>query len=135
MFMSTDLRRGRTCVFLLYEHLVFVTKSRRVVFDPKILRELKVIFDSVCKDFGCQLFDGQEDYVHLLVNYPPGGAISSLVNSLIGVSSRLIRKKKYPSIQKALWGNSLWSPSYFAGSCRGAPLEIVKQYIQQQSLN
>jgi putative transposase len=136
MFTSTDLRRGRTCVFLLHAHLVFVTKYRRVVFDPKILRELKVIFDSVCKDFGCQLieFDGQDDHVHLLVNYPPKVAISSLVNSLKGVSSRLIRKKKYPSIQKALWGNSLWSPSYFAGSCGGAPLEIVKQYIQQQSL-
>jgi len=137
MFTSTDLRRGRTCVFLLHTHLVFVTKYRRVVFDPKILRELKVIFDSVCQDFGCQLieFDGQEDHVHLLVNYPPKVAISSLVNSLKGVSSRLIRKKKHPSIQKALWGNSLWSPSYFAGSCGGAPLEIVKQYIQQQSLN
>jgi hypothetical protein len=49
-----------------------------------------------------------------LVNYPPKIAISSLVNSLKGVSSRLIRKKNYPSIQKALWGNSLWSPSYFA---------------------
>jgi putative transposase len=136
MFTSTDLRRGRTCVFLLHAHLVFVTKYRRVVFDPKILRELKVIFDSVCKDFGCQLieFDGQDDHVHLLVNYPPKVAISSLVNSLKGVSSRLIRKKKDPSIQKALWGNSLWSPSYFAGSCGGAPLEIVKQYIQQQSL-
>ena len=136
MLKSTDLRRGRTCVFLLHAHLVFVTKYRRVVFTPKILWELKDIFDSVCKDFGCRLveFDGKDDHVHLLVNYPSKIAISSLVNSLKGVSSRLIRKKNYPSIQKALWGNGLWSPSYFAGSCGGAPLEIVKQYIQQQSL-
>lgn len=134
MLKSTDLRKSRTCVFLLHVHLVFVTKYRRLVFVKEILLELKDIFDSICKDFDCRLveFDGKEDHVHLLVNYPPKIAISSLVNSLKGVSSRLIRKKDYPSIQKALWGDSLWSPSYFAGSCGGAPLEIIKQYIQQQ---
>ena len=136
MLKSTSLRRGRTCVFLLHAHLVFVTKYRRVAFVKEILIELKDIFNSVCEDFGCQLveFDGKDDHVHLLVNYPPKVSISSLVNSLKGVSSRLIRKKNYPSIQKALWENSLWSPSYFAGSCGGAPLEIVKQYVQQQSI-
>ena len=51
-------------------------------------------------------------------------AVSALVNSLKGVSSRLIRKK--------LRGGALWSPSYFAGSCGGAPIEIIRQYIEQQ---
>ena len=46
------------------------------------------------------------------------------MNSLKGVSSRMIRKK--------LWGGALWSPSYFAGSCGGAPIEIIRQYIEQQ---
>jgi putative transposase len=72
------------------------------------------------------------DHVHLLVNYPPKIAVARLVNSLKGVSSRLLRQKKYPSIQKSLWGDTLWSPSYFAGSCGGAPLEMVKKYIQAQ---
>ncbi|KAA0892712.1 transposase [Pusillimonas sp. ANT_WB101] len=49
-----------------------------------------------------------------------------------GVSSRMIRKKSYPSIRKKLWGGALWSPSYFAGSCGGAPIEIIRQYIEQQ---
>ncbi|NYT77793.1 transposase [Alcaligenaceae bacterium] len=49
-----------------------------------------------------------------------------------GVSSRMIRKKSYPSIRKKLWGGALWSPSYFAGSCGGAPIEILRQYIEQQ---
>ena len=57
---------------------------------------------------------------------------STLVNSLKGVSSRLLRNKGYPSIQQALWGKSLWSPSYFAGSCGGAPIEIIRQYIENQ---
>jgi putative transposase len=76
--------------------------------------------------------DGEEDHIHLLVNYPPKVSVSKLVNCLKGVSSRLIRKRAYPSIQKALWGKSLWSPSYFAASCGGAPLGIIQQYILQQ---
>jgi putative transposase len=66
------------------------------------------------------------------VNYLPKVAVSNLVNSLKGVSSRMIRHKKYPSIRNKLWGGALWSPSYFAGSCGGAPISIIRQYIEQQ---
>ena len=129
-----NIRTGRHCVFLLHVHLVFVTKYRRGVFTKAILDDLKEIFASVCHDFEAELveFDGEDDHVHLLVTYPPKIAISALVNSLKGVSSRLIRKKRYPSIQKKLWGGSLWSPSYFAGSCGGAPISILRQYIEVQ---
>jgi putative transposase len=134
MGLSSDLRRGRTCVFLMHVHLVFVTKYRRKVFGKQILKDLKVIFTNVCIDFEAHLveFEGEGDHVHLLINYPPKVAVSKLVNSLKGVSSRLIRKQGYPSIQNALWGESLWSPSYFAGSCGGAPLTLIRQYIEQQ---
>ena len=129
-----SIRTGRHCVFLLHVHLVFVTKYRRGVFTKAILDDFKEIFASVCHDFEAELveFDGEDDHVHLLVTYPPKIAISALVNSLKGVSSRLIRKKRYPSIQKKLWGGSLWSPSYFAGSCGGAPISILRQYIEDQ---
>ncbi len=76
-------------------------------------------------------FNGEDDHVHLLINYPPKVAISNLVNSLKGLSSRHLRKD-FPEIKNKLWGDSLWSPSYFASSCGGAPLEIIKQYIEQQ---
>ncbi|MDW0694818.1 transposase, partial [Mannheimia haemolytica] len=58
--------------------------------------------------------------------------VSSRMIRIKGVSSRMIRKKNYPSIRKKLWGNQLWSPSYFAGSCGGAPISIIRQYIEQQ---
>ncbi len=134
MKKSTELRHGRTCVFAMHVHLVFVTKYRRRVFTQEVMRELKLIFASVCKDFGAMLveFDGELDHVHLLVNYPPKISVSKLVNSLKGVSSRLLRNKGYPSIQQALWGKNLWSPSYFAGSCGGASIEIIRQYIEGQ---
>lgn len=118
----------------MHVHLVFVTKYRRNVFTKPILEELRKIFQNVCQDFSAELveFEGEKDHVHLLVNYPPKISVSKLVNSLKGVSSRLVRKNKYPTVQEALWGDSLWSPSYFAGTCGGAPLEIIRKYIEQQ---
>jgi putative transposase len=134
--MSTDneIRHGRHCVFRMHVHLVFVTKYRRGVFTSEILADLHGLFTGVCAAFEAELveFDAEDDHVHLLVNYPPKVAVSALVNSLKGVSSRMIRKKNYPSIRKKLWGGALWSPSYFAGSCGGAPIEMIRQYIAQQ---
>ncbi len=126
MSNENDIRHGRHCVFMIHVHLVFVTKYRREVFTKEILDELRDIFSSVCADFEAELveFDGEHDHVHLLVNYPPKVAVSNLVNSIKGVSSRMIRKKNYPSIRKKLWGGALWSPSYFAGSCGGAPSQV-----------
>ena len=92
------------------------------------------MFASVCTDFEAErvAFDGEDDPVRLLVNYPPKVCVSNLVNSLKGVSSRMIRKKNYPSIREKLWGGALWSPSYFARSCGGAPIAVIRQYIERQ---
>ena len=100
--MSNDLRRGRHVVYNLHVHLVFVAKYRGKVFTKEILDDMRGIFESVCTDFEAQLveFDGEDDHVHLLVNYPPKVSISKLVNSLKGVSSRMIRQKNYPSIKQ-----------------------------------
>ncbi len=102
MKKETEIRHGRHCVFNMHVHLVFVTKYRKNVFTKAILDELQEIFSNVCQDFGATLaeFDGEDDHVHLLVEYPPKVAVSVLVNSLKCVSSRLIRKKKHQSIQK-----------------------------------
>jgi putative transposase len=135
MVNISDYRIGRHCVFALHVHFVFVAKYRRLVFTKEILEDLRTILSDVCQDFEATLeeFDGERDQVHLLITYPPKVAISRLVNSLKGVSSRLIRKKHYPTIERALWGGSRWSPSYFAGSAGGAPLSIIKRYIEQQA--
>ena len=131
---NINIRHGRHCTFLIHAHLVFVTKYRRVCFTSRVLDHMKEIFNSVCNDFEATLveFEGEGDHVHLLVNYPPKISLSKLVGSLKGVSSRFIKEADYPEIRKKLWGKALWSPSYFAGSCGGAPLEIIKQYIEQQ---
>ncbi|BAI81630.1 transposase, IS200 family (plasmid) [Deferribacter desulfuricans SSM1] len=133
MEKSSKIRTGRHCVFLLHVHLVFVTKYRKSVFQKKHLETLKEIFAKVCQDFEAELIElnGESDHVHLLVNYPPKVAVSKLVNSLKGVSSRKL-KQIHPELRQYYWKNALWSPSYFAGSCGGAPLEVIKQYIETQ---
>ena len=134
MKKSTTIRTGRNCVFNLHIHLVFVTKYRKKVFTKRILSDLKTIFSNLCENFESELieFDGERDYVHLLINYPPKVTVSKLVNSLKGVSSRLLKKHHDPYIRQFLWKNNLWSPSYFAGSCGGAPIDIIRKYIEQQ---
>jgi len=133
MSAASELRTGRHCVFAMHVHLVFVTKYRRRVFTRAILDAMRPIFENVCSDFEARLveFDGEDDHVHLLVNYPPKVALSALVNSLKGVSSRLLRKQ-FPALVRRYWKGVLWSPSYFAASCGGAPLSIIKRYIENQ---
>jgi len=133
MMKSSKIRTGRHCVFLLHVHLVFVTKYRKAIFRKEHLETLKQIFVKICRNFDAELveFNGESDHVHLLVNYPPKIAISRLVNSLKGVSSRKL-KEIHPELKRYYWKNALWSPSYFAGSCGGAPLEVIKQYINGQ---
>ena len=89
---------------------------------------------AVCQDFSAELseFHGETDHVHLLVHYPPTVALSRLVNSLKGVSARYLRQEFQTHLTRYLCGDHLWSPSYFAGSCAGAPLTVVKEYIEHQ---
>jgi putative transposase len=88
----------------------------------------------VCADFGAELreFNGEAEHVHLLVNFPPTVAISRLVNSLKGVSSRRLRQE-FPDLRRHYWrAKRLWSGSYFAGSVGGARISALRQYIEQQ---
>jgi putative transposase len=133
--VTDDLRHGRHCVFNLHVHLVFVTKYRRKVFDKRAIDRLKTLFSKICSDFQAELIemDGERDHVHLLLQYPPKVAVSSLVNSLKGASSRVLRKERPEIAKRFYYKGVLWSPSYFAASCGGAPISIVRQYIEQQS--
>jgi putative transposase len=125
-----DYRRGRHVVSALHAHLVFVTKYRRNVLTGEMIAYLAVVFGKVCEDFETTLveFNGEDDHVHLLVEYPPKVPIAALVNSLKGVSARRLRQRYAVRTHR----EHLWSPSYFAASCGGAPLSIIQQYVEGQ---
>lgn len=101
---TNKIRRSRRCVSQMHVHLVFVAKYRRKVFDGDAVQRLRLIFGNICRSLGAHLIeiDGEDDHVHLLVEYPPKLAVSVLVNSLKGVSSRLLRKDR-PDIQSAFY--------------------------------
>jgi len=128
------LPNGCLCVFALQGHLVFGAKYRRLVLTKEILENLRTMLGNGCQAFAATLeeCDGARDHVPWLITYPPKVAIARRVNSLTGVSSRLMRKKRDPRIERALGGGNLWSPRYCAGSAGQTPLSIIKHYIEQQ---
>ena len=128
-----DFRRGRHSLSRLTVHLVCVTKYRRKVFDAGALEWLQGHFGKVCETMGCNLLacDGEADHLHAIIEYPPKVSISVLVNALKGTSSRLLRKER-PDIAGRYSDGVLWSPSYFAASTGGAPLDVVRRYVEQQ---
>ncbi|MQY22916.1 hypothetical protein NRB20_60400 [Nocardia sp. RB20] len=89
---------------MLHAHLVFVTKYRHRVFSDQHLTRMEQIMRDVCADFECELieFNGEANHVHLLVNFPPKVALSRLVNSLKGVSSRRMRQE-FPELVRHYW--------------------------------
>ena len=126
------IRTGRHCVFALHAHLVFVTKFRHKMFGDQHLTRMEEIMRAVCVDFETELveFNGENNHVHLLMNLPPKAAPAKPVNSLKGVSSRRLRQE-FPDLRRHYYrANKLWSGSYFAGSVGGAPLSVVRQYIE-----
>jgi putative transposase len=79
-------------------------------------------------DFQILEFNGEENHVHALIGYPPKLSIYQIVNALKGFSSRRYGQAGYKKPHK----EALSSPSYFSVSVPGAPLEILKTYIQNQ---
>jgi putative transposase len=134
MPIEPDIRRGRHAVWACYVHLVFVTKYRRGVFNGPMLDTCEHIMTETCDDFGVTLveFNGEDDHVHLLVEFPPTVQLSRLVNSLKGVSSRMLRRNHPERTRRFLWGNHFWSRSYYVGTAGGAPLSVIREYVEDQ---
>jgi len=113
--MKYELKSTRYAKYLLHAHIVFTPKYRKKIFVSEHLEVMKGVFENICNmnDSTLEEFDGEADYVHLLITYPPRIALSTLVNSLKGVSSRVLRQK-FKVFQKEYWGENvaLWSRSY-----------------------
>jgi putative transposase len=131
------MRMGSHVVFSIYLHVVFVTKYRKPVFTSAMREDMKEVFERVLEANNSQLKEcnGEADHVHLLIDLHPDNNISDLISSLKSASSRVLRQKYNSEIKKFYWGEKakLWHDSKCIVSCGGAPLEMVKKYIQEQS--
>ncbi|WP_286796872.1 IS200/IS605 family transposase [Psychrobacter sp. UBA6291] len=129
----SEIYKNRHSAYNLHVHLVFITKYRKKVLADNHRQYFKEVVAEICKDFGAELKEcnGEGDHVHMLIQYPPTVQLSKMVNNLKSVTSRRMRAN-FIDLRVAYNKPVLWSRSYFAGSCGGAPLEIIKQYIQNQ---
>jgi putative transposase len=130
------MRALHHCVFDINAHLVLVTKYRKKAIDSAMLRRLEEILAATCTKWDCRLaeFNGERDHVHLLLELHPAVQPSKLVNNLKTVSSRLIRKEFPANVRHHYGSNAVfWSRSYCFVSCGGAPLALLRQYIEQQA--
>ena len=122
------------CIYNLNFHLVVVTKSRRKCLTEPMRQSLREIFAATLEKWGGTLLEchGEPDHMHLLFEVPPTVQLSKCVNNLKTVSSRLLRKAYGPELARWYRQPVLWSRSYCVLSCGGAPLSVLRQYIEQQ---
>jgi putative transposase len=132
---QSGYRLAAHSVSALWVHLVFVTKYRRRILNSAMLDFCQVTMSGACTDLGAELveFNGEPDHVHLLVSYPPTLAVATLVRRLKGRSSYALRREYTRTCVRAHMRSHLRSPSYFAASAGGAPLSVIKRYIENQN--
>lgn len=133
--MKDNYNKGYRSVYKLTAHVVFVTKYRKKAINDQILHRLEEIFGQTLEKWGCHLvqFNGEEDHVHLLIDYKPDIQISKLIANLKTVSSRLLRKE-FPYLSSKYFYNKpyFWTGAYFIASCGGVTVEQLKKYVENQ---
>lgn len=123
------------CIFNLKYHLVLVTKYRRKAFTDNMLTDLESKMRELSDKWGVTIleFGGEADHVHLLLDMNPSIQPSKFINNLKTVSSRYMKKEHGEHLKKFYWGtNAMWSRAYCLITAGGAPLTVLKQYIENQ---
>jgi putative transposase len=120
-------------VFLLYYHLILVVKYRRNVFNDDMSDYARGIFAKIAPDYNITLLEWNHDsdHVHVMFKAQPNSELSKFINAYKSASSRLI-KKEFPAVKKKLWKQHFWSQSFCLLTAGGAPIEVIKEYIESQ---
>ena len=129
--MDIKYKSNNNIVYSCKYHVVWCPKYRRKVLTGKIEARLKELIQETCLELQCELIELElmPDHIHLLVEVDPQLGIHTLVKNLKGKSSRILRKE-FPVLTTKL--PTLWTNSYFVSTVGGAPLEVIKQYIENQ---
>lgn len=128
---TIDYKSNNNVVYSCKYHVVWCPKYRRPVLIRGVDARLKTIIQEVISETTAELLELEvmPEHVHLLVEVDPQYGIHRLVRAIKGRSSRLLRQE-FPWLKSRL--PTLWTNSYFVSTVGGAPLEIVKQYIENQ---
>ncbi|NSW84097.1 MAG: IS200/IS605 family transposase [Syntrophothermus sp.] len=120
-------------VFKLTYHFVLVIKYRRKVINDQIASRIREIGEHIAPNYNITFleFNHDRDHVHILFSAHPKSVLSRYINAFKSASSRLI-KKEFPEIRKCLWKECFWSRSFCLLTTGGAPIEVIKKYIESQ---
>ena len=120
-------------VFLLYYHLVLVVKYRKNVLDDTMSDYAKDMFVRLSENYNITLVEWNHDvdHVHILFKAHPNTEMTKFINAYKSASSRLI-KKEFPAVKKKLWKEMFWTRSFCLVTTGGSPIDVVKQYIENQ---
>lgn len=126
-----DYKSNNNVTYSCKYHVVFCPKYRRKVLTGGIDVRLKEVAFDVAEEYRFDILEMEvmPDHVHLLLEVDPQFGVHRSVKRLKGISSKILREE-FPSLKRRL--PSLWTNSYFVSTVGGAPLEVVKQYIEQQ---
>lgn len=127
--------KTNNAVFSLYYHFITVVKYRQNIFcQEDIVSDLKTIIDDIASKFDVEIVEQEcgEDHLHILFKSKPTLDMTKFINILKGHSSRRLREKYKDFLKEKLWGDSLWSPSYYLATSGNVTIDILKEYIDKQ---
>jgi putative transposase len=129
--MSVNYRSNKNVVYSCKYHIVWCPKYRRQVLIEGVDARLKEILLEAANEFSSELIEMEvmPDHVHLLVECDPQFGIAKLIRYMKGRSSRYLRQE-FPWLKSRL--PTLWTNSYFIATVGGAPISVIKQYIENQ---
>lgn len=124
-------KSNNNIVYSCKYHVVWCPKYRRKVLVGKIETRLKEIIQETCAELSVEIIEMElmPDHVHLLLEVDPQLGIHKAVKRIKGLSSRILRQE-FQELRTKL--PTLWTNSYFVATVGGAPLEVIKQYIESQ---
>jgi len=124
-------KSNNNVVYSCKYHVIWCPKFRRPVLIDDVEERLKTVIQDVSDEYSCEVINLEimPDHVHLLVEVDPQFGIHKLIKTIKGRSSRIIRSE-FKWIKSRL--PTLWSNSYFVSTVGGAPLEVIKQYVETQ---
>ena len=128
-----ELESNNHSVFCLNYHLILVVKYRRKVIDDVISARLREIFEYIQPSYNITLreWNHEGDHIQVLFSAHPKSELTKFLNAYKSASSRLI-KKEFPEVRQKLWKEYFWSRSFCLISTGGAPIEMIKKYIESQ---
>jgi putative transposase len=130
-----NLDKSGNAVFSLYYHFISVIKYRQKIFiNNEIIDDLKNMIKEKSKIFDVEIIE-QEcgiDHIHLLFKAKPSLNIPKFINALKGHTSRKLRSKYKLFLKDKLWGDNLWSPSYFLATTGNVTIDMLKNYVDTQ---